>query len=390
MMVVSSAGEYARASKESAMHATGSLLGRRQFGGLVLGAASFVALRPRAAAAEDSLDEALALVSRRGPEFGGGLSNHGPMACEALVALGRPESAVPFAARYARRLDAHPSERQRLSETDLRGALGDPGRVGDLTAFFDRKIEEDGATQTICRFVPRLLPGLCAAGFHGLIRTAHAARSLGRSETAIRRAELAEGLGYWAARYRELPARETASGNLTAAKALLRVRPIPPERRPRGSIAAAFAALDADPSFAPTLGLLDVRDPDRALSEVTSLFARVFLASAGRGNVIAFIHTVTGPAALRLLLPHLPASEAPRAVRYAWQAAAGIFAAFAGSSPGTGRAGATDPPERLADRAIATGDEHAIKLTEACLREHAIRPDPAYLLAARDASERLA
>jgi hypothetical protein len=273
----------------------------------------------------------------------------------------------------------------------LRGALGDPGRVGDLTAFFDRTIEEDGATQTIRRFVPRLLPGLCAAGFHGLIRTAHAARSLGRSETAIRRAELAEGLGYWAARYRELPARKTASGNgLTAAKALLRVRPIPPERRPRGSIAAAFAALDADPSFAATLELLDVGDPDRALSEVTSLFARVFLASAGRGSVIAYIHTVTGPAALRLLLPHLPATEAPRAVRYAWQAAAGIFAAFAGSLPGTGPAGATDPPERLADRAIATGDEHAIKLTEACLREHAIRPDPAYLLAARDASERLA
>jgi hypothetical protein len=138
------------------------------------------------------------------------------------------------------------------------------------------------------------------------------------------------------------------------------------------------------------MGLLDVVDADRALSEVTSLFARVFLASARRGNVIAFIHAVTGPSAVRLLLPCLPASEAPRAVRYAWQAAAGIFAAFAGSLPGIAPAAATDSPDTLADRAIATGDEHAIKLTEACLREHAIRPDPAYLLAARDASERLA
>lgn len=357
----------------------------------MLGAASFATLPPRAAAEEDSLDEALALVSRRGPEFGGGLSNHGPMACEALIALGRPESALPFAAKYARRLDAHPSERQRLSEADLRSAFGDPGRVGDLTAFFARRIDEEGAKETIRHFVPRLLPGLCAAGFHGLIRTAHAARSLARSETAIRRSELAEGLGYWAARYRELPAPAAASGNrFPAAGALLRVRPIPPERRPRGSIAAAFAALDADPSFAPILFLLDVRDPGRALSEVTSLFARVFLASAGRGNVIAFIHTVTGPAAVRLLLPHLPASEAPGAVRYAWQAAAGIFAAFAGSLPSAATAPASETPDRLTDRAIATGDEHAIKLTEACLREHAIWPDPAYLLAARDASERLA
>jgi hypothetical protein len=138
------------------------------------------------------------------------------------------------------------------------------------------------------------------------------------------------------------------------------------------------------------MGLLDVADPGLALSEVTALFARVFLASAGRGNVIAFIHSVTGPAALRLLLPHLPPSEAPGAVRYGWQAAAGIFAAFAGSVPGIEPGHATETPERLADRAVATGDEHAIKLTEACLREHAIRPDPAYLLAARDASERLA
>ena len=99
---------------------------------------------------------------------------------------------------------------------------------------------------------------------------------------------------------------------------------------------------------------------------------------------------MTGPAALRLLLPHLPASEAQRAVRYGWQAAAGIFAAFAGSLPRIAPGRATETPERLADRAVATGDEHAIKLTEACLREHAIRPDPAYLLAARDASERLA
>src|SRR3954469_19027435 len=142
------------------MHVNPPLFGRRQFGGLVLGAASFVAIPSRAPAAEDSLDEALALVSPRGPEFGGGLSNHGPMACEALVAMGRPESAVPFAAKYARRLDAHPSERRRLSERELGDAFGDPGRVGDLTAFFARRIEAEGPGATLRRFVPRLLPGV--------------------------------------------------------------------------------------------------------------------------------------------------------------------------------------------------------------------------------------
>ena len=32
-------------------------------------------------------------------------------------------------------------------------------------------------------------------------------------------------------------------------------------------------------------------------------------------------------------------------------------------------------------------DEHAIKFTEACLRENAIRPDPVYLAAAAHAAE---
>jgi hypothetical protein len=39
--------------------------------------------------------------------------------------------------------------------------------------------------------------------------------------------------------------------------------------------------------------------------------------------------------------------------------------------------------------AVATGDEHAIKLTEACLRLHAETPDPVFLHAAARASDLL-
>ena len=38
--------------------------------------------------------------------------------------------------------------------------------------------------------------------------------------------------------------------------------------------------------------------------------------------------------------------------------------------------------DELIERAIACGDEHAIKFTEVCLREHALNPDPAFLAAA--------
>ena len=41
------------------------------------------------------------------------------------------------------------------------------------------------------------------------------------------------------------------------------------------------------------------------------------------------------------------------------------------------------------DRAVANGDEHAIKLAEACLREDRIQPRPVYRRAAQDALSRL-
>jgi hypothetical protein len=43
----------------------------------------------------------------------------------------------------------------------------------------------------------------------------------------------------------------------------------------------------------------------------------------------------------------------------------------------------------LVDMAVAHGDEHAIKFTEACLRPHTMNPSPAYLAAARNALDML-
>ena len=43
----------------------------------------------------------------------------------------------------------------------------------------------------------------------------------------------------------------------------------------------------------------------------------------------------------------------------------------------------------LFERAIACGDEHAIKFTEVCLREHAFNRDPAFLAAADHAIQML-
>ena len=75
-------------------------------------------------------------------------------------------------------------------------------------------------------------------------------------------------------------------------------------------------------------------------------------------------------------------------MRYGWQASAGLYAALS-RQPGQAEASAP-APEDLVDRALATGDEHAFKVLECCLRENAIRPNPAYLKMAHDVIGRLA
>ena len=174
--------------------------------------------------------------------------------------------------------------------------------------------------------------------------------------------------------------------------AIARVQMIPPETR-RGNFGAftdALAQLDSFPPFKDTLdAVYPAGDASAFLSDLAGTFARVFLANArDTYTTIAFVHAVTGPSALRPLLPCLRDANAHSALAYAWQAAAAMYATF-GTRADLSRihideAKAGDADE-LIDRAIACGDEHAIKFIEVCLREHALKPDPAFFAAATHA-----
>ena len=119
------------------------------------------------------------------------------------------------------------------------------------------------------------------------------------------------------------------------------------------------------------------------MSDLTETFAMVYLASATRGTVITFLHGVTGPAAVRTLLPYVSPEEQRRLLRYTWQACASFSSSAGGKTAPPPSPDAKLPSrEELTDRAIATGDEHSIKFTEACFREYALNPKPVYILAA--------
>src|SRR5215471_5333639 len=350
---------------------------------------------PGGGRAAQAMEDALALLAKTGPEYSGRLANHGPTAAEALVRLERYDAVVPWVESYRKRLREHPAGVRPIDPKTWREPLGDGSRIGDWIAFFGARLEESPWRDVIGNWVPRLSPGIIVAAFHGVIRTAHAVRSLEAQETPARRRELAEGLGYWAATYIALPESRTPprDGRVAPSRALPRVQAVPAERRILyGNITDRLKPLGSFSPFAEVADFVDATgDPSAFVSDLTETFARAYLVNVPRGgSVITYLHGVTGPSAMRLLLPYLDPPARAAMLRYGWQGAAGVYAASGGVTEEPAQEqGAIPDRAELIDRAVATSDEHAIKFTEACLRESSVKPNPVYWKAARDVAGRL-
>lgn len=96
---------------------------------------------------------------------------------------------------------------------------------------------------------------------------------------------------------------------------------------------------------------------------------------------------VTPTAAVRTLLPYLPGVSVRAVYTQLWHVGAAIACGFLDP---TGTIEASPPEDQppalptlaeLAARAAEHGDPHAVKFTEACLRENTLRPDPVYVRA---------
>jgi hypothetical protein len=339
------------------------------------------------------MDPALEFLAAYGPDLRNGLTNHAPMAVEALVALGRADAVMPWLENYRKGMLPRPVAHEHIERENWRTVLGNTKRVADWNAFFKNELKEAPWHDVLARWIARLAPGFCASAMHGIIRVGHAVRSLSEAETSARIRELADGLGYWAAAYQTLPTVQNTATSMRTQEAIARVPIIPPaQRKFSGTIVSSLEALDEFPDFAPVIGLLDVtRDPARVISDISETFTRVYLANARDVlSTIVFIHSVTGVVALRSLFPYLSDTIIRDALQYAWQGSCALYSAF-GQSPA--RAGEVEPPresrDTLIDMAVANGDEHVIKFTEACLREYDLNPSPVYLAAARHAIDML-
>jgi hypothetical protein len=322
---------------------------------------------PRAPERTDALDALLDAHRDVLPEAAGAGANHYPMAAEALEALGRAD-AIEDAWRSGAAGYAGVVPRIAPLADDPAAALGDHARYGDWLDRFRAELARESWRAVVGRWTPRLAPGLSGAALHGLIRTAHATRALRACETDARRDELAVGLAYWAARYTELPVdadvdphaaldrlehpwlADSADVEFAAVGARLAARPVAPPA-------------ELAPSVAPT------GDLDALLRAAATAFLEMLVQERQR---IWLLHTVTGPAAVELLLPDVDAADGPGArtlAAHARQAVVALYAAYGAPFVPRAHVRRAPPPwDELVGRAVATRSVHTIKLTEALVR----------------------
>ncbi|HEY2429841.1 MAG TPA: hypothetical protein VGI06_12975, partial [Acidimicrobiales bacterium] len=147
---------------------------------------------------DTALDAAFERLAAAGFELPNGFVNHGPMACEALAALGLDADLEGWAKRFANvkgGIDVVPVVDPR--QFDAVTHLGDYSRLPEWIGYFAASIRVDGWPAVVAEWVPRLAPAFAAKLFHGAIRTAHATRAVSEADTAARRVELARALAYW-------------------------------------------------------------------------------------------------------------------------------------------------------------------------------------------------
>lgn len=351
-----------------------------------------------AATRQDAINDALERLSGLGFTMENSFSEHGPMVAEAISTLGRNKDVAAWVERYK---EAHqhappPPRKQPINgsnETEWRSALGDNARATDWLAFFRGQLQEQPWLDVISNWAPILVSGCFGGLTHGLIRTAHAVRSFPENATPshLQIDELARGLAYWASAYRPLPGNPDRHGRLDIDEAMRRLPRVDPEKR-KGPPTAALNDL---PGFASAVeSLAPATDVREAISRHTAAFARLLIAHP-EVPPIPLVHTITAPTAMQNLLPYVPSESGIRFYGYLWQASAAVASVFATpAKPGPEADGQIDEPtletDELIRRAIAHGDEHTIKLAEACLREDQIRPDPAYRAAAEAVLNRTA
>jgi questin oxidase-like protein len=313
----------------------------------------------------DFLDEAYDRLRDTGPERDGWMSNHAPMAAEALTRHGDGAIVHRWIDDYSDLLEPRPRGIDPIDDEAWRDPLGDPVRTGDWIDFFERRVTAEDWQTLLATWWPRLLPGIAAGATHGVIRVGHAVRALAEQVTPPRLTELAHGLAYWAARWQ--PLAPAGRGPYRASDPRTALDAVPRVADQRFGIRNRLAQLATTERWADAAGAVPGAGsvPDR-LDAIVAAAIRQH-GTRGHGNPIMMVHAATAPNAVLRTLPVLPPPLWQPSLEAAWAATAAVTAAYAppDERPAPAQDG-LDAQEVMA-RAAAHGDPHVIKFADTAL-----------------------
>jgi hypothetical protein len=316
------------------------------------------------------------------PEHGGGLSNHVPMALIALDQMGAAPSRLnDYQRSQVKWLETLPAPRGEVVPGAWPFRKANHAAFAELRADFQRRIAADGWESVLRATLPELAPGLSAAAFHGMIRTA-------MGVTARHEGEIASGLAYWAAHWQRLGLPEPDAAPLPGGVGdfLARLRDdgrlAPPAEMPE-LIDDALLAVSRLKGFSEVIHWPDWEQI--GLRDLALVGAEIYGAS---GDFTA-LHLVTGAQAAAVLLPYV---ETPKVLLpWLWQGmAAGYIAIGRPALPSADTLAlwrnATVPGwQEILQRAVTETDVHVVKLIYSSLYLGRLTGDRLYRwLAARE------
>jgi hypothetical protein len=316
---------------------------------------------------DDVLAQLLAEMRCIDPESGGG-AFHLPMGLCALRAIGADDARLREVGCAGLRGQApFPADPCTPLPERWQDELGSRAALGRLRRRFDLELERAPREQVLQRVLPELVPTLSCFGYHGAIRVAYAIRFGGNDE-------LAYALAFWASRADALGALpaplEHTEDPGDVSERLRTDLGGPAQPMNAGSVVRDLRRAAATPGFESVTRSLRIDDGTHA--RISELATRTYLSVPN----LTTLHGITGTHACRVLAPYVADRE--RLVRFELQAVAAVF--IAAGMPTLGREPDVTPPEWsvLRERAIASADDHDVKLCDSALEEARVRNDAMY------------
>jgi hypothetical protein len=277
-----------------------------------------------------------------------------------------------FAATYAPRLElaaSSPAPRAKAASLILRDRLGYVGANSLGLAQIQDDLARDGARPELRKTLPLLLPGIGAAAFHGLIRTAYAVE-------IDHREELAAGLSYWALRYLPLSQDLPREGAREVEDWLTRI-----EDRLAGWRAGKGLIFERMIEAAQTAAFGESVEGLRVAADTLQRLSILAVDRYLQTQDFTILHLITSCHALRLLMPWCEAPDV--ALRwYALAYAAALVASETRTQQSASNAIEAKPWSTLIERAVDSENEHVIKLVYTCRAEGEHYADDRYRFAA--------